>query len=173
MPDHEPELSGLVALWDLGTGRDPEAQELDDEELLAMFREWLNAPLPLSSAVADAVPTVLGRPCPDLADLGLKTFQEVLLSHETDVGTFCVIRDYFKKLSRRVRDKGSCAVMVALYFAVIAEAQVHHQRKITSHAWHYLEKTYTHYLSCKWTPKTIRALFTEMLKVCRKQISGL
>jgi len=129
-PDALARLLGMVV------GDDDKSQSTGEDKRIEMIQARFAGPLPLDSAVVDALPSLIGKLCEDLLPLGGRALAEILLDKTSSLETLEKIKTYGKQLSKSEEPQHS--VGIAVYYAAIASALLFHDAKITKHSYAYL-----------------------------------
>lgn len=97
----------LADLLVLGTGTPlPDEKQPSEEEAGKVLRQRLRDPLPLERTVTESLSPMLNKLCEELLPLARKPLGDVLLDPGTGPGVFEIIKEYFKRLSRRWPEGG-------------------------------------------------------------------
>ena len=83
---------------------------------------------------------------------------EVLLDPRTNLGLLRTIKDHWKAVSLRVPDGAEHAGAIALYYAAIAAALVHHGTLITKNSPAELSEALATLVAKPWLPRDLRGL---------------
>ncbi len=126
---------GLARLLRMGADEDRSGCQ---EEIVGgkaeLLDTFLAGPLPPDSVTADALPTLVARLCQELLPLGGRSIESILLDPSIDLATLKKVKDYGKRMASRRRSDAEHAAAVAVYYAAIAAAMVHHGQEITAHS---------------------------------------
>lgn len=166
-------LSGerLARLLSLGAGDDRTAEPpLPEEATARRLGERLAAPVPLDSADPESAPVLLGRACPELAPVADSPLAEVLPNATSDPRVIETIKDFAKRLHGRSAQGPDRAVAVTIYYAAIAAALVFHDRKITTHSYEGLARSFAMLIEKPWMAPELKRLLAEALDLCRERL---
>ena len=114
---------------------------------------------------------ILGRLEQEILPEEERPVQEILLDESSSLATLKRVKNYGKKLARRQIESGSTddIVAVAIYYAAIASALVHHQQRITSYDGSYLGRSFSFLAEKSWMSPELTCLFHRAAGVCQRQ----
>ena len=165
---HGLRLDQLAGLFSLGVeDPDPAGAAGHDEKMAGLLREQLSCVLPKDMLLFDALVMMMGRLGCDVRSLAGRSLLEVLLSPQSDVGLLQAIKDCSKKLSFSLDSKMEAALATTIYYAALASALVHHDRKITQYSYEALDRSFATFAAKKWIPPELSALFLRAGGICR------
>jgi len=151
---HPDRLARLLAI---GSADVPPGGDRSDVQAAAdLLRDRLADPPPLAEAVMDS-------PLPEGTSLN-----DVLLDSNTELGVLETIKDYTKTLSKRWEEGPEHAVAVSVYYAAIAAALIHHDRKITAHSYEKLAGSIDVLVEAKWMDVRLAKLLADARDLCRR-----
>ena len=160
----------LARLWGLASGeRLPEEDEYADGMRAAYFLDHLEGPLPLSEEARSALPRMLGMFRRQFLPLAGKSMREALLDATTEIAAVEQIKDHARARGKTDCPEAEQAAMMALYYAAIAHALVHHGKRITAHGYGHLRSAYSQLIESKWVPEDLRALFAQARGACEER----
>ena len=176
--NEESTTSGLNAeklrrIWDIGSDEVAKGPELDpDEKRAALLRDWLSNALPLDPDLADLLPTVLSRLFRDLKPFVGESFKSLILDPDTDISAIKKIKDFGKKLVESVESEAEHDAAATIYYAAIASALAHHDRKITSFSYEQLRDFFSSMADKTWLTRDLQRLFKKAHVLCHKRAKG-
>lgn len=160
-------LDQLAGLLSVGID-DTEAcdGEGHDESMASLLRGQLMCPLPTGSLLFDALVMMMGRLGCDTRSLVGRTLGDVLLNPQTDVGLLQAIKDCSKRLSCALDSRAHTAIATVTYYAALASALVHHDKKISQYSYDTLERSFATLMLKKWIPPDLMRLFSRARGIC-------
>ncbi len=165
---HGLRLDQLAHVFSLGVGDpDPACLQGDDERLAGRLRDQLSCVPPGGSLLADSLAMMVGRLGYEVQAAAGRSLQEVLLSAQTDLGLLQAIKDCSKRLSAGLDSKTEAAMATTIYYAALASALVHHDRRITRRSYDELERSFMAFAARKWIPPELAVLFQRAGDHCR------
>jgi len=165
---HGLRLDQLADVFSIGTDDpDPAGADGHDEKMAGPLREQLSCVLPKGSLLFDALIMMMGRLGCDVRSLAGRSLLEVLLSPHTDIGLLQAIKDCGKRLSAGLDSRMEAAMATTIYYAALASALVHHQRKITQYSYDALDRSFTTFAAKKWIAPELATLFQRAGGICR------
>jgi len=165
---HGLRLDQLADVFSIGTDDpDPAGAGGNDEPMASLLREQLSCVLPRGSLLFDALIMMMGRLGCDVQSLAGRSLLEVLLNPHTDVGLLQAIKDCSKKLSTSLDSKTEATLATTIYYAALASALVHHDRKITQYSYDALDRSFATFAAQKWIAPELAALFLRAGALCR------
>ncbi len=138
-----------------------------DTALAAHLREQLTCALPKGSLLFDALIMMLGRLGCDVRSLAGRSLLDVLLSPQSDIGLLQAIKDCSKKLSVSLDSKIDAMLATTVYYAALAGALVHHDRKITQYSYKVLSHSFAIFAARKWMVPELAELFVRAGQMCQ------
>lgn len=156
----------VARLLAIGTEGPYPGPESADEASARLLRDRLAGPLPLEESVVDALPVVLGRFCREVLPMAGRPLGEILADSTASRDALELIKDYGKILSHRHRDTAQQSVAIAIYYAAIAAALVHHGHKITAHSYEKLATAFGRLIEKKWMEDDMARLFAQAKDIC-------
>jgi len=163
---HGLRLDQLADVFSIGVD-DPDPVGGNDEGMAGLLREQLSCVLPRGSLLFDALVMMMGRLGCDVQSLAGRSLLEVLLSPQSDLGLLQAIKDCSKKMSFSLDSKMEAALATTIYYAALASALVHHDRKITQYSYDALDRSFTTFAAKKWIAPELAALFLRAGGICR------
>ncbi len=163
---HGLRLDQLAGVFSLGVD-DPNPAGGSDERMGDLLREQLSSVLPKGSLLFDALIMMMGRLGCDVRSLAGRSLQEVLLSPQSDLGLLQAIKDCSKKLSTSLDSKVEAALATTVYYAALASALAHHNRKITQYSYDALERSFATFAAKPWMSPELTGLFVRAGGICR------
>jgi hypothetical protein len=86
-----------------------------------------------------------------------------------DVRVLERIKDHAKELGTAAKNEAEREVALALYFAAIAAALLHHRAIISQHPWPHLEQSFKTLSGRRWIDADLLQLFTAAADSCKNQ----
>ncbi len=93
----------------------------------------------------------------------------LLLAPQSDLVVLENVKDHAKELGTRAGSDIEREVALALYFAAIAAALLHHKTKISEHPWKHLEQSFRTLSRRPWIPADLLQLFTTAADHCKNK----
>ena len=134
-----------------------------------MLCRSLSQPLPLDKSQIDILPSALGQLCHSIGLLAGETINELLSNPSTDISAIERIKRYGKELSARAESKAEHDVATAFYYAAIAHALVHYDKRITRFSYGKLKTSFTRLVKEKWILKDLSVLFKAARKYSKER----
>lgn len=153
----------------LGLAVEDDAQEPcgdPSRQIARQLRDRLAGPMPMSAAVVEALPVIVGKLQDKLLPHHGRPLGELLLDEHTSLETFQAIKEYGKKLAARQDSEADHAVGVAVYYAAIASALLFHKEKITTHSNEYLAASFENVQKQEWLPVELRKHLKKAERKC-------
>ena len=135
-----------------------------------LLLDALASKVPVDPALLELLPAVLRPLSEQLQSVSGLPLGDLLLDPQTNMATIRKIKDYGKNLGAAARDQIERDVALAIYFASIASAMVHHQVKISQHTCGSLERSFEKLSREEWVPPGLCRLFTKARRHCAKEI---
>ena len=136
-------LDQMASLFSMGISElDPSDENGERERMAALLQEQLASALVRHSLLFDTLMMMLDQQGHDTCALAGGSLGEVLLSPRSDIGLLRGIKECSKNLSERLNSHAESALATTLYFAALASALVHHDRKITQHSYEKLDESF-------------------------------
>lgn len=160
----------LARLWSLGSdcGRDLPGADADQKRRDVLL-DYLASSLPPDPALIEILPRILGHLCQQLRPFSGESLQALLLDPRTDVAVLERIKDRAKELGDVAADGAQRESALALYFAAIAGALLHHGTKISQQSRAHLEQSFRTLSRQPWMPSDLADLFTKTIPCCKKK----
>jgi hypothetical protein len=159
-------LDQLAGLFSLGIDSPVEGRE-GQQRMAELLHQHLTAVLRAGPLLLDALITMVGRLGYDTQALGGKTLVEVLLNSRTDLGLLRAIKECCKRLSGSLESKAEAAIATTLYYAAVASALRHHDKKITQHSYAALDEAFALLLEKPWMDPELVRLFSGARGLCQ------
>jgi len=160
----------LARLWSIGSdcGRESPAGDADQKRRDVLL-DHLASSLPPDPALIEVLPKILGHLCQQLRPFSGESLQTLLRDPQTDAAVLERIKNRAKELGDAATDTVEREAALALYFAAIANALLHHGTKISQHSWAHLEQSFRTLSQQAWIPSDLADLFTRAVSCCRKK----
>jgi len=160
-------LDQMASLFSMSVGEpDPSDEEGEREQMAALLQEQLASALVKRSLLFDTLVMMLDQQGHDTRFLAGTSLGEVLLSPQSDVALLQGIKNCGKKLSERLDSQAESALATTLYFAALASALVHHDRKITQHSYEKLDESFALLIEKRWMDQGLAELFSRARRIC-------
>jgi len=160
-------LDQMASLFSMSVGEpDPSDEEGEREQMAALLQEQLASALVKRSLLFDTLVMMLDQQGHDTRFLAGTSLGEVLLSPQSDIALLQGIKNCSKKLSERLNSQAESALATTLYFAALASALVHHDRKITQHSYEKLDESFALLIEKRWMDQGLAELFSRARRIC-------
>ena len=160
-------LNQMASLFSLGVSEpDPADEKGDSERMAALLQEQLASALTKRSLLFDTLVMMLDQQGHDTRSLAARSLGKVLLSPPSDIALLQGIKECSKRLSDRLDSQAERALATTLYFAALASALVHHDRKITLNTYAKLEESFAVLGEKKWMDQGLAELFSHARRIC-------
>ncbi|MCU0916715.1 MAG: hypothetical protein MUC88_19465 [Planctomycetes bacterium] len=160
----------LARLWSIGADGDQEHDAADaDQTRRDLLLDHLARSLPPDQALLELLPEMLGRLSQQLRLFSGESLHALLADPRVDVWVLERIKDHAKELGTAAQNEMEREVALALYFAAIAAALLHHRAKISQHPEPQLEESFRTLSRRPWIPADLRQLFTAAAARSSKQ----
>ena len=140
----------------------PEADDLLNQAKAELLEGRLEAPLPPEAAGMALPPALAGSDAPPLG--------RILQDHQVDLATLESVKQYGKLTAAQEEADAEQETATAVYYAAIAAALVHHDRRITSHSFENLRRSFAVLAETPWMSPAMAGLFQQAHEICRKHI---
>lgn len=136
-----------------------------DETKAILLQDWLAQalPVPLHSREFSRKQSKMTKTIWALAS---EPIGELLQNPKTKIALIRKIKDYSKKLSRRVKSKSEHHATIVIYYAAIAHSLVFQDSRITRFSYKELSQSFYRLSKENWIPKDLLSLFTEAFEYC-------
>ena len=131
-----------------------------------LLRACLAGPLPAEIVTSKSLSARQDNPDPKLASPG-KPLGEALLAKTTGLDTIQRIKRHGKKMAGRSESGPEYSVGIAIYYAAIASALIHHNEKITRHSRGNLLRSFTTLKEKLWMPPDLSRHFSKASDLCK------
>jgi hypothetical protein len=160
----------MESLFSLGAEEpDPADEKGDNEKMTGLLREQLMRALPERSLLFEALVMMMEQQGYDTGPLAGRPLGQVLVSSESDVGLLRAIKESSKTLSCTLDSEAETALATTIYYAALAGALVHHDKKITQNPYAKLDESFALLIGKKWMARELTALFSEARRICRSR----
>ncbi len=160
----------LAKLWSIGSdcGRESPAGDADQKRRDVLL-DHLASSLPPDPALLEVLPKILGHLCRQLRPFSGESLHVLLRDPRTDATVLERIKNRGKDLGDAATDGPEREAALALYFAAIAGALLHHGTKISQHSWPHLKQSFRTLSQQAWIPADLADLFTRAIPCCKKK----
>ena len=141
----------------------------DDKATADLLRNKLQSTLPKDSFLLESLLIVMDRLGHGMRSLVDKQLGEILLDPETDISLLRAIKDYSKEFSSTLVSKAEMAVAITIYYAALASALLHHDKKITQYSYERLGQYFTLLKEKKWITPELIDLFSQAHIICQNR----
>lgn len=138
-----------------------------DAGLARHLRGQLGSVLPKGSLLFDALIMMLGRLGCDVRSLVGRSLLDVLLSPQSDIGLLQAVKDCSKRLSISLDSKTEATLATTIYYAALASALVHHDRRMTQYSYETLGGSFATFAAQKWMVPELAELFARAGRRCQ------
>ena len=158
----------LARLWSVGLDCAQECGPTDgDQRRRDLLLDHLARSLPPDPALLEVLPQILGHLCQKLRPFSGEALRTLLLDPQSDLVVLERIKDHAKELGTRAGSDIEREVTLAIYFAAIAAALLHHRTKISEHPWRQLEQSFRTVSKRPWIPADLLHHFTRAADYCK------
>jgi len=159
-------LNEMASLFSLGVREpDPADEKGDSARMAALLQEQLASALTKRSLLFDTLVMMLDQQGHDTSSLAARSLGEALLSPRSDLALLQGIKECSKRLSDRLDSQAERALATTLYFAALASALVHHDRKITQNTYAKLEESFALLIEKKWMDQGLVELLSSARRI--------
>ncbi|UCC99250.1 MAG: hypothetical protein JSW66_05050 [Phycisphaerales bacterium] len=151
---------------DCGQNKTDQAASNARADLLA---DTLSSKMPVDPALLESLPVVLRSLSEQLQTLSGLPLGDVLLSPQTRIALIRRVKDFAKELGESAKDEVEREVALAVYYAAIASALVHHKVKISRHSSDKLEQSFEKLSTYDWVSPSLSRLFKKAHDYCVKK----
>ncbi len=134
-----------------------------------LLLDTLASKIPVDPALLDLLPAVIRALSEQLQAVSGLPLGNLLLDPQTKMATIRKIKDFAKDLGTTARDQIERDVALAVYFAAIASALVHHDAKISQHTYNKLEQSFDKLSTENWVSPGLSRLFKKARRHCAKR----
>jgi len=160
-------LDQMKSLFFMGAEEPVDTEERDDNERMAsLLQEQLTRALPQGSLLLDALFMMLDRQGCDTRPLAGRSLGSVFLNPQTDPTLLEAIKNCSKELACTLDSEAERTLATTLYFAAMASALVHHDKKITQKGHRKLEASFVLLTEKKWMAQELVDLFSRARGIC-------
>ena len=176
--DEKSKISNLTAqqkadLCHLGMSDEEKADGVETEENRAhLLLDVLAAKLPMDPKILSSLPTFLRTVGQDLRSVAGETLDNMLQDKQIGLPAIQKIRDYAKIIGKMSDAKYNHDVALAVYYAAIAHALIHHKKKITKYSYKELQISYAQLTTQDWIPQNLIQLFARAMKYCDEKTTS-
>jgi hypothetical protein len=161
-------LDQMASLFAMGADDlDSAAESSEDATLRDLLREQLTCAEPKGSLLLDTLVMMMDPLGGDAGALNGMTLSEALLNPQSDIGLVQAIKDCSKTLSCTLDSRTETALARTVYFAAIAGALVHHDRKITQSSYQTLAESLATLIEKRWMAPELVELFSQARQICQ------
>ncbi|MBN1510154.1 MAG: hypothetical protein JW955_25125 [Sedimentisphaerales bacterium] len=153
----------LAGLFSVGLDDSDAAQ---DKSMIQLLHSRLTYALPSDSLLFDALTMMMGRLGCDVRSLAGSSLIDVLLNPRSDIGLLYAIKDCSKRLSFGLESKVEAGLATTTYYAAVASALVHHDRRITGYSYEALDRSFAAFAAKEWVGPELAGLFSRAQRIC-------
>ncbi len=147
-------------------GRKDYAAATTRADLLA---DTLGSRMPADAMLLESLPTVLRSLSEQLESVSGFPIGQLILNPKTKTALLRRIKDYAKDMGASASDEQQRDVALAVYYAAIAGALVHHNVKISQHSYDKLEQSFEKLANNDWISPGLSGLFRDARQYCAKK----
>lgn len=134
-----------------------------------LLLDMLSSKLPTDPALIEILPTVLRSLSEELQSVSGKSLGDLLHSPKTKIVLIRRIKDLAKQLGASAKDDIERDVALAVYFAAIASALLHHNVKISEYDYKRLDRSFEELNQNDWVPPSLTKLFKKAHTYCSRK----
>ena len=154
----------LAKLWTIGGDQEGDGIERTDDQIRSeLLHDLLADKMPVDQALAQVLPDILAQMCEEIKPFSGNSFSQLILNPDADLLVLKRIKDFTKEWQKKAASDLERDVIVAIYYATIASALVHHGQRITSFSRDALNKTFSSLIAKKWLTGDLKALFKKAI----------
>jgi len=121
--------------------------------------DLLRSKLPLEGTLKNTLPAMIQSLSQELKTLSGSSIEELLLDAKTETRILIQIKEYAKERGCSAQDDIQREVALAVYYAAIAAALLHHNAKISEHPCKHLKEAFSKLREKEWLPSSLTKLF--------------
>jgi adenylate kinase len=125
--------------------------------------------MPLDPALLESLPAMLRSLSEQFQSISGSPLGDLLLNPQIKIGLVRRIKDLAQELDESAKHEAERDVALAIYFAAIANALLHHNVKISRYTYGKLEQSFETLSRHDWVPSNLGKLFQKAHKYCRKK----
>ena len=131
-----------------------------------LLLETLGSKMPVDPALLESLLAVLRSLSEELQSISGSPLGDLLLDTGTKIGLVRRVKDLARGLGASAKNEVEHYVALAIYFAAIATALVHHNVKISQYAYDKLAQSFETLSRHDWMTSALRELFDEARRYC-------
>lgn len=167
-----PELSGeqKARLLRLGLDSEDTAGAIGAEDRKAhLLFDVLATPLPVDPALIDSLPAILKPLCRQLKSVAGEPLGKLLQDPQVGLSVLERIKEYAKELGGSTKSQVERDVALVIYYAAIAGALLHHDKRITQYSYADLKDSFEALSKQTWIPQDLTEMFTRAFEHCKEK----
>jgi hypothetical protein len=134
-----------------------------------LLADTLGSRMPVDAILLESLPAVLRSLSEQLESVSGLPLGQLLLSPKTKVAVLRRIKDYAKDMGASASDESRRDVALAVYYAAIAAAIVHHNVRISQHAYDKLVQSFDKLSTNDWVSPDMARLFRKAREHCTQK----
>jgi hypothetical protein len=160
----------LAKLFDIGSDTKSERGAVSpDQRKAEMLRDCLAGILPLDQAVSELLPEVFAELLEKIKLFTGQSFAALLADPATDISIIRKIKEFNKTLVDSAPSAEEHDVAAVIYYAAIASALVHHDKRITSFSYASLGDSLKKLVESPWMTPDLADLFQKAIGICQQK----
>lgn len=134
-----------------------------------LLADTLGSRMPVDETLLESLPAVLRSLSEQLESVSGLPIGKLILDPQTKTALLRRIKDYAKDMGTSVSDESRRDVALAVYYAAIAASIVHHNVRISQHAYDKLEQSFEKLASQDWISPGLSGLFRDARQYCARK----
>ena len=134
-----------------------------------LLLDTLASKIPVDPALLELLPAVLRSLSEQLRSVSGLPLGDLILDPQTKIALIRRIKDFAKDLGTTASGEIERDVALAIYFAALASALVHHNVKISRHTYDKLEQSFERLSTHDWISPDLSQLFKKARRRCNKK----
>jgi hypothetical protein len=144
----------------------------EDQIKEVAFRDRLNRRLSDDPSLGDTLMSASGESAGDVRVALDRSLKEVLLDPQCSMIVLQAVKDHSKRVSAMVTSGSETLVATTIYYAAIAAALVHHDKRISRYSCESLVQRFSLLAQRAWIDGDVRGLFAQAAECCREREKG-
>ena len=160
----------LASLFGVGSDTESDRHAVSlDQRKAEMLRDCLAGILPVDQAVSELLPEVFAELCDKIKLFTGQSFAALLADPATDIAIIRKIKEFNKTLVDSAPSAEAHDVAAVVYYAAIASALAHHDKRITSFSYASLRDSLKKLVESPWITPDLVALFQKAIGICQQE----
>jgi hypothetical protein len=165
--------SQLGRLLSVSAGVPESVSDMSDDQIKEVaFRDRLTMRLSDDPSFQETLRSVSGQSTAFVPGSLDRSLKEVLLDPQCSATMLQAIKDHSKRLSAMVTSGSQTLVATTVYYAAIAAALVHHDKRISKYSSESLAQRFSLLAQRAWIDGDVRGLFARAAECCRERDKG-